>query len=140
KSDAYARGDWPLVYRMHVALGMTYARLEIWQSATPYQNAIFQLTNAMRAAEQIDRAAQQKGWERIALPPVAIDELARGLASNGQGNAATKAQIDGAEALRSIGHLPDSRAVLRSIPADALTRVDEPLRAKYQGLRAALGS
>ena len=138
KSEAYARNDWPLVYRMHVALGMTYAHLEVWQSTMPYQNAIFQLTNAMRAAEQIARAAQQKGWERIALPPVAIDELARGYTAIGQADLATKAQIEGADALRSIGHLPDSRAVLKSISAEALTRVDGSLRAKYEGLRAAL--
>ena len=139
KGDAYARQDWPLVYRMHIALGMTYARLQIWQSPEPYQNAIFQLTHAMSAADRINRSAEAKGWERIALPPVAIDELARGYTAIGSPNSATKARIDGAEALRSIGHLPDSKAVFSTIPADALTSVDESSRATYQKLRASLG-
>jgi len=137
KGDAYQRGDWPLIFRLHVALGMTYARLEIWHSNTEYQNAIFQLSHAMDAAKRLN-TPQTPAPQRIALPPVAVELLAKGYEATGRPDMAAKVRVDGAAALRDIERVPDSKQVLASMPAASVARLDPTSRALYEKLRASL--
>lgn len=137
KSLAYQKGDWPLIYRMHVALGMTYGYLKVWKSDASYQNALFQLSNAMIAAERAN-ARQNGGGALLALPPVGIATLAQGYLAIGREDLATKARIDGAAALNKIGHAQDSAEAFRAIPASAVQALDAASRTKYEALRSAL--
>jgi tetratricopeptide (TPR) repeat protein len=137
KSAAYRKQDWRLIYRMHVALGMTYGHLKVWQSDVGYQNALFQLSSAMRAAERAN-AERRPGVSLLALPPVGIAKLAEGYVAIGREDLATKARIDGATALNKIGHAQDSAEAFRAIPASAVQRLDEASRTKYETLRSAL--
>jgi tetratricopeptide (TPR) repeat protein len=132
KGDAYARGDWPLVYRMHTALGMTYAYLDVWTSNSPYQNGIFQLSNAMVAAE---RASSRGGRNALALPAVAVEQLARGYASLGRADLAAKARVDGAVALRKVGYASDAKPLIDRIGEAGLRTLDAATRAQYETLR-----
>jgi hypothetical protein len=137
KSHAYAEGNWPLIYRMHVALGMTYAYLKTWTSQSNYQNAIFQLSNAMTAAE---RANKDPRWKdtALALPPVGVEKLAEGYLAIGQKDLALNVRIDGAAALDRIGYLRDSAKVFRAIPAGDVATLNAESRVKYEELRSKL--
>jgi tetratricopeptide (TPR) repeat protein len=135
KSRAYAQGNWPLIYRMHVALGMTYAYLKIWTSDTPYQNAIFQLSNAMKAAE---RAGQDPKWRAtpLALPPVGVEKLAEGYLAIGRKDLAQKAMLDGAAVFNRMSRGRDSTRVLDGISATDVATLDTVQRARYEELRS----
>lgn len=143
KSAAYRTENWELIYRMHVALGMTYAYLKTWRSEVEYQNAIFQLSHAMQAA---DRANGQRlhgrpdGGTLLALPPVGIEKLAEGYIAIGREDLALRARIDGATALLKIRHVQDGSDVFHSIPVAQIQGLDEGSRAKYEALRAAVES
>lgn len=137
KSSAYAEGNWPLIFRMHVALGTTYAYLKIWTSQSPYQNAIFQLSNAMKAAE---RASKDSRWKdtTLALPPRGVDMLAEGYLATGRKDLALQARIDGAAALDRVGHARDSAKVFRAIPSGDVATLNPESRVKYEDLRSRL--
>ena len=137
KSQAYGEGNWPLIYRMHVALGMTYAYLKTWSSAASYQNAIFQLSNAMTAAERANRDPRWRGTP-LALPPVGVEKLAEGYLATGRNDLAVQARINGAAALNRIGHARDSTTVFRSIPAADVATLDPGSRKNYEDLRSKL--
>jgi hypothetical protein len=136
KGAAYQAENWELIYRMHVALGMTYAYLKAWHSEVPYQNAIFQLSHAMQAA---DRANSQRrdGGKLLALPPVGIEKLAQAYIATGRKDLALRARIDGATALMKVRHVQDSADVFHSIPTADIPVLDEGSRAKYEALRTA---
>lgn len=139
KGDAYMRGDWPLIYRMHVALGMTYAYLGTWRSQVEYQNAVFQLSNAMRAAEQANKRPQQgAGSSRLALPPSGVQKLAQGYEEIGRKELSLKTRVEGASALYAAGNVQDSADVFRSITASDVQALDASSRGKYDSLRGAL--
>ena len=137
KSHAYGEGNWPLIYRMHVALGMTYAYLKTWSSAASYQNAIFQLSNAMTAAERSNRDPRWRSTP-LALPPVGVEKLAEGYLATGRNDLAVQARINGAAALNRIGHARDSTTVFRSIPAADVATLDPGSRKNYEDLRSKL--
>ena len=136
KSDAYQNKDWPLVYRLHIALGMTYASLGVWRSTSTYQNAVFQLSNAMTAATKAN--AEPGNKTRLALPPVAVDKLAQGYRTRGDANLAAKAQVDGAVALMDVGKTADSKVVFATISKESVAQLDSTARADYERLHTAL--
>lgn len=139
KSDAYARGDWPLIFRLHLALGMTYAHLGIWKSSSEYQNGIFQLEAAQRAADRLNRTAQaQNKMERVALPPIAIAKLAAGYVAIGRKDLSLAASIDGASNLQKLGRVNDSEDVLDSIAADQIQTASPEVKNKIDRLRTAV--
>lgn len=133
KGDAYARGDWPLIYRMHTALGMTYAYLGVWQSEVPYQNGIFQLSNAMNAAAR-SNAGSAEGASKLALPRVGIEQLVRGYQAIGRTDLATKARVDGAAALQDAGYSDDGRMLFGAVTADDVRELDATTQSKYEAL------
>jgi hypothetical protein len=116
---------------------MTYAYLKTWTSTAQFQNAIFQLSNAMKAAE---RAGQDPRWRGtpLALPPVGVEKLAEGYLATGRKDLAIQARIDGAAALNRIGRVKDSTNVFRSIPATDVATLDQRERAKFEDLRTKL--
>jgi len=137
KSDAYREHNWPLIFRMHVALGTTYGYLKIWTSPGHYQNAIFQLSNAMLAAE---RAANDPKWKAtpLALPPRGVELLAEGYLATGRQDLALRARIDGAAALDRVGHARDSAKVFREIAVLDVEKLNTESRVKYEVLRSKL--
>jgi tetratricopeptide (TPR) repeat protein len=140
KGGAYARGDWPLIYKLHLALGMTYAHLKIWRSGSPYQNAQFQLESANRAAERSNDAARRENRPpTAALPPVAIDKLSECYVALGQPKKAVEARIEGVERLRAAGRGADSEEVLKAIRAEDLLTLDPTYRTRYRTLREKRG-
>ena len=135
KGDAYQSGDWSLIYRLHVALGMTYAHLGVWDSPTPYQNATFQLEAAQRASDRLNAASQASAKPtRYSLPPAAASKLAHGYTLKGRPDLATKVRIDSAEALQKANRTSESAKVLRSIQASELPGASPETQAKYQRL------
>ncbi|MFL6600419.1 MAG: hypothetical protein ACJ8R9_03740 [Steroidobacteraceae bacterium] len=136
KSGAYRTENWELIYRMHVALGMTYAYLQVWRSEVPYQNAIFQLSHAMQAAERAN-SQRRDGGKPLALPPVGIEKLAQGYVAIGRKDLALRARIEGSTALMKVRHVQDSAEVFHSIPSADIQLLDEGSRAKYEALRTA---
>ena len=137
KSSAYAEGNWPLIFRMHLALGTTYAYLKIWTSNRPYQNAIFQLSNAMKAAERANEDPRWKGTP-LALPPRGVEMLAEGYMVTGQQDLALQARIDGAAALDRVGYARDSAKVFREIAVLDVEKLSPASRVKYEDLRSKL--
>ena len=135
KSGAYRREDWPLIYRLHLALGMAYAQLGVWKSDMVFQNAIFQLSHAMSAAAEVNRKAEQEGRAtRTALPAIAVRKLAEGYRATGQPDLAATALLSGAEALRAAGYARDSQDVTAAIDVKELRTFDAAARAKYEQL------
>lgn len=136
KSEAYARGDWPLIYRMHIALGMTYAYLQVWTSSSPFQNAVFQLENAQRAAVQLNaQAERERSDTRVALPTRALKALADGYRAIGQATRVQRAVLDGAEQLRRVGQPADSVDALAILTPLDVQAMDAATRTRYQALR-----
>jgi Tfp pilus assembly protein PilF len=139
KGEAYRRGDWPLIYRLHLALGMTYAHLKIWQGGSEYQNAMFQLSAARNAAQRLNDAATREGRaERTVLPPVAVQKLAEAYAATGKPELGTKVKIDTASQYQKLERPADSAEVLKSVSSNELARIDATSRSKYEQLLRAL--
>jgi hypothetical protein len=137
KSDAYARGDWPLIYRMHLALGMTYAHIDVWESSQAFRNAFFQLDAAQRAAEQLNERALREGRpERAALPPAAVTKLAEGYQRLNRSDQSLRIRVEGAENLQKAGFIPESAQVLSDIPADQLQRAAPAVKTQIDRLNS----
>ena len=130
KSGAYARGDWPEIFRLHLALGMTYAQMKTWTSQEPYQNAIFQLEHARLAAEQ----AGGTGADRLALPPAATMQLAQGYTATGEVKKATMAKLDGVECLQQAQRTVEGGDVLKAIRPEEIHSMDDAAREKFRRL------
>ena len=139
KGDAYRRNDLRLAYRMHLALGMTYAYMNVWTSNSPFQNATFQLENAARAAERFNQQAKQGGTpDRLVMPPEAALRLSDAYAAKGERDRATQLRIDSADALATARRTADSVEVLQTIKKDDVARLNAPSREKYRALDASL--
>ena len=136
KGEAYQRSDWMLIYRLHLALGMTYAHMKVWTSPSPFQNAIFQLENAARAAARYNEIAQQRQRaDRLALPAAAVIKLSEGYSALGQPDRATRFRIDAAGDLQQVRRVADSAEVLQSVRPDELGRLDAASKQKFSRLQ-----
>jgi hypothetical protein len=130
KSSAYARGDWPEIFRLHLALGMTYAQMKVWTSAEPYQNAIFQLEHARLAAEH----GGGTGADRLVLPPAATLQLAQGYQATGNAKRATLVKLDAAARLQQAERPVERNDVLTAIRPGELDGMDEAVKQQYKAL------
>jgi hypothetical protein len=136
KSEAYARGDWQLIFRLHTALGMTYAHLKVWRSPSPFQNAVFQLENAKKAADELNRRARSAAQPALyALPPAAVQNLSEGYAAVGRPQEAAAVRVDSAEALLAVGRSKESARLIKSINATDVGAMSAPTKTKYENLR-----
>ena len=139
KGEAYRRNDLNLVFRMHLALGMTYAYMNVWTSNSPFQNAMFQLENAARAAERFNQRAKQTGKpDRLVMPPEAALKLSDAYATRGQRDRATQLRIDSADALAGARRTAESAEVLQTINKDDVARLAASSRERYRALDASL--
>jgi tetratricopeptide (TPR) repeat protein len=140
KGDAYARGDWPLIFRLHTALGMTYAHLNVWRDApTEVQTALFQLEHAQHAANELNRRETAAGRPpKYSLPPAAVQKLAEGYRAVGRDKDATRVKIESAEQLVTGGRVRESAQLVNSIKPAELNAADPNLRQKYQKVEAAV--
>lgn len=137
KSWAYQQEDWQLIYRMHLALGMTYAHLNAWESSQQFRNALFQLDAAQKAADRLNRDAERKGKpERVALPPIAVAKLAEGYAKINRPELAFKTRVDGAANLQKVGFTRESAQLLEAIPADQLQRAAPTTRTQIERMKS----
>lgn len=137
KSAAIARGDHALEFRMHIALGLSYAELGVWErdreSESQFQNAFFQLEAAQRAAQRFNARPGLAPEDRLASPPAAVERLARAYAERGNAAEALRVRLEGAEALRAAGRRADARYLLREVDrtrldASSRTRLDRVLQ------------
>jgi tetratricopeptide (TPR) repeat protein len=139
KGEAYRRNDMQLVYRMHLALGMTYAYMNVWSSPSPFQNATFQLENARRAADRFNEEAKRTGKpDRLVMPPAAVLKLADSYSMGGQKDRATQLRIASADALMAARRPADGAEVFKTIPTADVARLSDADRAKYRALGAAI--
>lgn len=141
KSAAYAKGDWAQIYRLHLALGMTYAHLGVWRSSqSPYQNAVFQLENAGRAAEQFNRRlATDQASQRLVVPATAALRLAQGYVELGDARKSTDYKIKAAGALLDAQRPADSAQVLGTIQKPELKRLEASREVEFQRLTDRIG-
>jgi tetratricopeptide (TPR) repeat protein len=142
KSMAYAKGDWAQIYRLHLALGMTYAHLGVWTSSqSPYQNAVFQLENAGRAAERFNqRLPPQNPSQRLVVPAAAALQLARGYTALGDARKSTDYKIRAAGALLDAQRPADSAQVLGTIQKPELKRLEASREVEFQRLTNRIGT
>lgn len=140
KSAAYHTGDWTQIYRMHLALGMAYGHLKVWRSSgSPYQNAVFQLEAAMRAAERANREGNpaRRPREPLALSAQGLTLLAEGHAALGAPQRGTQLQLQGAEQLVKLQRTSDAALVVDGISAEKVRAAGSALETRYDSLRAA---
>jgi hypothetical protein len=138
KSDAYIRADWPLIYRMHTALGMAYAHLQVWENrSAPIQSALFQLEHAQTAAAELNRRASAEGKPAsYALPAAAVTKLSEAYLAVGRGTDAARLRVDSAATLRNLGRINESAQLVESLePADVST-LSTDKRQMYERMRA----
>ena len=138
KSEAYVRGDWPLIYRMHTALGMAYAQLQVWDNTSaPTQSALFQLEHAEKAAAELNRRASSEGRPAsYALPAAAVTKLSEAYLAVGRGADAARLRVDSATTLRNLGRINESAQLVESLkPADVST-LSADKRQAYERMRA----
>lgn len=137
KSAAYARQDWPLIYKMHLALGTTYAHLGQWEnSGHVFQSASFQLENARKAAErgnQMQRSRNQP--PTLALPAESARQLSDYYTRKGDTRKAVQVQLEVAQQLRSASRPNESQALLGTIDPASLKSAGAPVEANYKALQ-----
>jgi Tfp pilus assembly protein PilF len=125
KGAAYQRNDWRQIYRLHLALGTTYAHLQIWQSPqSPFQNAVFQLENAAKAAERFNADAKRRNLpDRLALPPTATLQLSRAYVAVGKPERAAQVRVDAAQTLLDVQRPADSAELLQTLSMPDMARL-----------------
>jgi hypothetical protein len=137
KGGAYMREDWPLIYRMHLALGTTYAYLGQWENnARPTQSASFQLENAKKAAERGNEMLKRQNLPpNLALPPPAAKQLADFYVSKGDSRKAVTLQLDVAKQLRDTARPNESKQVLTAINPSQLKGMGGETEAGFKTLQ-----
>jgi len=137
KSTAYMRQDWPQIYKLHLALGTTYAYLGQWDNpSNPIQSARFQLEHAKLAADSGNAVAQRKGQpQTLALPAQSVQQLAGYYVAKGEAPKAAALQLDAARQLKEAARPNESRAVLEKIEPGALKSAGPGAQVRYDGLK-----
>lgn len=137
KGAAYRRNDLLLIYRMHLALGMTYAYMNVWSSPSPFQNATFQLESAQRTAERFNEQAKRADRaQRLVLPAPAVVKLAEAYTRNGQAERATQLKLGAVESFAASQRKGDGAEVLQTINAEEVQRLKPVDQVKYKQLGA----
>jgi len=135
KGGAIGSGNHELAFRMHLALGLSYGYLKVWRSAgSPYRNAVYQLEAAMRTAELADRSGP-KPPERLALPPVALDQLFEGRVARGESTRGRQEQLAGAMRLLEVGRLSEAGLVVKAIPFEAIQELGGDATRRWEGIK-----
>jgi Tfp pilus assembly protein PilF len=129
KGAAIAARDYAAEYRFHVALGTIYAYLQRWGSEDEPASAIYQLTQARRAAA--DYNAGVKWGPKIPSDPKTLELLAGAYAKTQQADRAAALRIDSAEAFLGEGRKTAALQLLKPLanatPPSARTRYEAVL-------------
>jgi tetratricopeptide (TPR) repeat protein len=129
KSDSAASADYAAEYRLHVALGTMYAYLQRWGSVHDPASAIFQLTEARRAAADFNRTV--KWGPRIPNDPKTIELLANSYGKSGDLARSLSIRVDAASAFVAEGRKTAARTLLKPIDADPAIIADAAVRQQY---------
>jgi len=129
KRDSAASADFAAEYRLHVALGTMYAYLQRRGNVRDPTSAIFQLTEATRAAADYNRTV--KWGPRIPDDPKTIELLANSHERSGDLARSLSIRVDAAAAFVADGRKTAARAVLKRIAADPTIITDAAVRQHY---------
>jgi len=123
KSAAIASRNFAAEYRFHVALGTIYAYLGRWGSEGEPASAIFQLTQAQRAAA--DYNAGVTWGPKIPTDPKTVDLLAVAYTKVHMPDRAAVLRIDTAEALLDDGRKTAALQLLKPLQKDPSLITDQ---------------
>jgi Tfp pilus assembly protein PilF len=129
KSEVIAAHDYGAEYRFHVALGTMYAYLERWGDERDPTSAIFQLTQAQRAAADYNR--ELKWGAKIAVDPKTVGLLATGYTKVNKADRAVALRIDSAAAYAAEGRKTAANGLLAPFKADPSLIADAAYRRRY---------
>lgn len=129
KAATIAARDYAAEYRFHIALGTMYAYMQRWGSDDEPASAIFQLTQAQRAAADYNRALT---WgTKIPTDPKSIELLATAYASVNRPERAIALRIEAAEAYVAEGRKTAANALLKPLKTKPSTIADPAYRKRY---------
>ncbi len=129
KGMAIAARDYGAEYRFHVALGTMYAYLDRWGSEGEPASAIYQLTQAQRAAEDYNRGLT---WgPKIPTDSKTVELLATCYTKTNQNDRAVALRIDTAEAFAAEGRKTAANGLLKPIRANPAVIRDPAYRKRY---------
>lgn len=137
KSMAYQRQDWPLIYKMHLALGTTYAFLGQWENpGRPIQSASFQLENAKKAADRANDVFKRKNQpQALALPAQSAMQLSDFYAKKGDVRSAVTLQLEVSKQLHEAARPNESQQLLASVNSSMLKTMGGQSEAKFRALQ-----
>jgi Tfp pilus assembly protein PilF len=136
KRESIANADYAAEYRFHIALGTMYAYLQRWGNDHDAASAIFQLTQAGRAAADYNRTV--KWGPRIANDPKTLELLAAAYEKSNQVARGLAIRVDAAAAFVAEGRKTAAKSVLKPIAADPAIIKDAAVRQRYDDVVAKL--
>lgn len=128
KGGAYSRGDWASIYKLHLALGITYASMERWEGVPAIRTASFQLERANEAAS---RVASVK-----AMPAPATKALSDYYIRKGEPRRAVAMQLDVAKRLQESDRPNASNEVLVSVDPATVKAMGVQTEEAFRSLKA----
>ncbi len=109
KAGAYKLGDHEAIQRYHTVLGLLFAQRMEWRSPSPFMNAVFQLSNAIKTA---DARRQERGPQPL---PELKALLAQGYAETGRPQDAKVTYAQAAEAYLDTDDLSRAGEMLQRV-------------------------
>src|SRR4051794_12381483 len=129
-------GDYAAEYRFHIALGTMYAYLQRWGSDQDPTSAIFQLTQAGRAAADYNRTV--KWGPRIPNDPKTIELLAIAYEKSNGLARSLSIRLEAAAGFAAEGRKSAAAIVLKPIKANPAIITDSSARAQYAAVNETL--
>jgi hypothetical protein len=129
KAESINTADYAAEYRFHIALGTMYAYLQRWGSDRDATSAIFQLTQAGRAAADYNRTV--KWGPRIPNDPKTIELLATAYQKSNDLARALSIRVDAASGFAAEGRKSAANGLLKPIKANPAIITDPAVRARY---------
>jgi Tfp pilus assembly protein PilF len=129
KSASISTADYAAEYRFHIALGTMYAYTQGWGNDHDATSAIFQLTQAGRAAADYNRTV--KWGPRIPNDPKTYELLATAYQKSNDLTRAMAIRVDAAAAFAAEGRKTAATGLLKPIKADPTIIADPAVRLRY---------
>lgn len=136
KSASISTADYAAEYRFHIALGTMYAYTQRWGNDHDASSAIFQLTQAGRAAADYNRTV--KWGPRIPNDPKTYELLATAYQKSNDPARALAIRVDAAAAFVAEGRKTAATGLLKPIKADPTGITDPAVRMRYAAVIAKL--
>jgi tetratricopeptide (TPR) repeat protein len=129
KNASISTADYAAEYRFHIALGTMYAYTQHWGNDHDPTSAIFQLTQAGRAAADYNRTV--KWGPRIPNDPKTYELLATAYQKSNDLARALAIRVDAAAAFAAEGRKTAATGLLKPIKADPTIITDAAVRMRY---------